>query len=315
MLRVEDIKPSATNPRMLFDKLPLDALRDNIRLHGVLVPITVFELPGQKKYAILDGQRRYQCCIDLKQEGLDIRIPANIVDPPDKIAGILYMFSIHNFREAWELMPTALSLKTVMEALDEADSGRLKDITGLSERQIERCQILLTFPEEFQDLSLHPDPKQRIPANFWIEMHPLLNALDGLLPRLVAELGKDGITRALVRKYQAKKIKSVIHFRRIMEALDLSEGDSQLRRSVLNQLTRYIQEIDLETRAAFDQFIADPRRVQGAIRASQTYLAAIQRARLEHVTDKEQLVDVLTRVSDYVQHLLGLLDASEPPES
>lgn len=110
----EQIVPSKNNPRLLFDPEPLNDLRNNIRQHGVLVPITVYPLKGQEKYGILDGERRHKCCVDLQAEGLSLTIPANIVEPPTKIAGLLYMFSIHNFREQWELMPTALSLQTVM---------------------------------------------------------------------------------------------------------------------------------------------------------------------------------------------------------
>ena len=88
-LKPADIKPSMTNPRLLFDPGPLAELRENIRQNGVLVPITVYEVKGQKKYAILDGERRYRCCVELKEEGLDVTIPANVIDPPNKIAGTL----------------------------------------------------------------------------------------------------------------------------------------------------------------------------------------------------------------------------------
>src|SRR5438034_3186068 len=164
-LSIKDIKPSTNNPRLLFDPQLLKELRDNIRQHGVLVPITVYQIHRQAKYAILDGERRYRCCVDLAQEGRELAIPANVVEPPTKIAGLLYMFSIHNFREAWELMPTALGLKVVMEELDETDNRALSKLTGLSDAQIERCKKLLAFPERFQEMSLDPDPKTRIPSN------------------------------------------------------------------------------------------------------------------------------------------------------
>ena len=110
-LKVSEIKPSTNNPRYLFDPAPLLELKENIRIHGVLVPITVYAIKGQHKFGILDGERRYRCCVELAKEGFELTIPANIVTPPNKIAGILYMFSIHNFREGWELMPTALKHK------------------------------------------------------------------------------------------------------------------------------------------------------------------------------------------------------------
>jgi len=313
MLRVEEIKPSTSNPRRLFDKIPLGALRDNIRTNGVLVPITVYEIQGQEKYAILDGERRYKCCVDLKEEGRVISIPANIVDPPDKIAGILYMFSIHNFREQWELMPTALSLKTVMDELEEKDKKRLQEITGLSEPQIERCKILLGYPEEFQNLSLDPNPKTRIPANFWIEAYPVLNACEDFLPNLVNDIGRDGITKRLVDKYRSKSIKSVIHFRRIIEAYDLSEDDLELREAVTGRLNEYINTINLETRRAFDEFIMDPRRIQSAIKACDDFVRTLQRAKLENVSEREELIDALIIVNDYVDSLLINLEGSDEP--
>lgn len=313
LLSVEEIKPSTTNPRRLFDKLPLASLRDNIRIHGVLVPITVYEIKGQRKYAIIDGERRYKCCTDLKAQGFDIPIPANVVEPPDKIAGILHMFSIHNFREQWELMPTALSLETVMQELEEDDPRKLQEITGLSQRQIERCKVLLTFPEEFQNLSLDPDPKTRIPANFWIEAYPVLNACEKFLPDLSKELSRDGITRALVDKYRAKTIRSVIHFRRIIEAYDIGEGDKDLTDAVSDRLRQYILNIDLETRKAFDEFVMDPRRIQGAIKACNDFVRSLKHAKLEHVSERDELADALSEVAKYIEELVTSLEGSDEP--
>jgi len=147
-LSADEIKPSTNNPRVLFDPPQLAELKKNIAQHGVLVPITVFQPKGQSKYSILDGERRYRCVVELNREGhlgpdrKPLQLPANIVEPPTFIAGLLYMFSIHNYREAWELMPTALSLNTVMEELGETDNAKLMKLAGLSERQIERCKTL-----------------------------------------------------------------------------------------------------------------------------------------------------------------------------
>ncbi len=51
-------------------------------------------------------------------------------------------------------MLTALSLQAVMSRVTEHDNGRLAQLTGLKEAQIERCKILLEFPEKYQNLSL-----------------------------------------------------------------------------------------------------------------------------------------------------------------
>src|ERR1017187_1765746 len=94
-LSVEDIKPSTNNPRLLFDKPLLDELRKNIAEHGVLVPLTVYQPKGQTKFSILDGERRFRCVLELNKEGhlgkgrRPLTLPANVVEPPSKVAGLL----------------------------------------------------------------------------------------------------------------------------------------------------------------------------------------------------------------------------------
>lgn len=310
-LTTDDIIPSRNNPRQLFDAGPLETLKDNIRVHGVLVPLTVYKPKGQRRYSILDGERRYHCCVELEAEGRQIKIPANIVSPPSKIAGLLYMFSIHNFREQWELMPTALGLRTVMERLGENDNAALARLTGLSQPQIERCKVLLRYPEEYQQLSLDPDPKKRIPSNFWIELDPILELCRAHLPDLIGSIGLNGIIDALISKYRAGKIKSVIHFRRIMEAYEVAEDR---RQTVIERLREYITTTTLETRAAFDEFVVDNRRVRGAIDACHTFIRDLERLKLDYTLDRDELRMALTDVVVFVEDMLDKLGGSDSPE-
>jgi len=310
-LSPSEIIPSKNNPRHLFDREPLDALKKSIRQHGVLVPITVYQPKGQKAYSILDGQRRHVCCVELEAEGLEVPIPANVVEPPTKIAALLYMFSIHNFREQWELMPTALALNTVMEELVENDNKVISKLTGLSEPQIQRCKILLTFPERFQQLSLDPNPKTRIPSNFWIEAYPVLNLCWDKLRDLFEELGRDGIADKLVEKYRAKKIKSVLHFRRIMEAYEI--GDDGVKEAVLNRLRQYIQDPQLETRRAFDEFVMDNRRIVGAINTCDEFIRSIERLKIDYALERGEVKSALEKVRDFAQSLINKLEGSDPP--
>lgn len=321
-LTPEEIKPSANNPRLLFDAPQLLELKKNIGEHGVLVPITVYQPKGQQKFSILDGERRYRCVVDLTNEGhtgkdgKPLRIPANIVEPPTMIAGLLYMFSIHNFRAEWELMPTALSLKIVMKELEVDDNFTLSRMTGLSERQIERCKSLLTFPDRFQKLSLDPDPTTRIPSNFWIEALPVLDlAMDKT--ENTKKLGRDGATDKLVDKYKNRKIKSVIHFRRIMESYDLSEDDAPLRAKVVRRLDQFFLNPKLETREAFDEFVVEKKRVQSAISACEGFLTQLRRFKLKYTADDEErnnLRAALRQVRDYCDSLEQALVGSDDPE-
>ena len=321
-LNVEDIKPSTNNPRMLFDKPLLDELKKNIAEHGVLVPITVYQPKGQAKFSILDGERRYRCVVELTNErhlgkdGKPIKIPANIVEPPTMIAGLLYMFSIHNFRADWELMPTALSLKIVMAELGETDNFALSKLTGLSERQIERCKSLLTFPEKYQKLSLDPDPKTRVPSNFWIEALPVLDlAMEKV--ESVNKLGRNGATDKLVEKYKDKKIKSVIHFRRIMESYDLAEEDPPLRAKVVRRIEQFFLNPKLETRAGFDEFVVEKKRVKNALAACEDFIGQLRKFKLKYTTDGEErnnLRMALRQVREYCESLEEALKGDDDPE-
>lgn len=314
-LNVGQLRPSPHNPRKLFDPEPLAALKKSIRDHGVLVPLTVFPLPGQDIYAIVDGERRYKCCCDLSDNGIEVKIPANIVAPPDPMASLIYMFNIHQFRQQWELMPTAIALQSVIRELGTDNSQELTELTGLSGPQLERCKIILSFPDRYQEMSLDVDSKKRIPSNFWVELHPVLDLAEKLIPDLCAEQGRDGLTDLLIGKYRNKRIKSVIHFRRILEAYDVQEGDEQGVEAVAGQLRAFMLTPEMETRQAFDEFIADPRRIQKATQAADRFLNELKKAKIDHATDKkEELIQKLVIVRQYVDDLLAKLEGEDQPQ-
>ncbi|HTR25012.1 MAG TPA: ParB N-terminal domain-containing protein [Terriglobales bacterium] len=315
-LEVGDIKPSTNNPRLLFDAPKLETLKSNIRRHGVLVPITVYRPKGQSKYSILDGERRYKCVKDLLEEGVRVPpIPANVVQPPDPVSHLLYMFSIHNLRQQWELMPTALGLKVVMETLGTEDPNELSRLTSLSSPQIERCKILLSFDERFQKLSLDPDPKKRIPANFWIEAYPVINLCMEQLPE-VAKLGRDSVIEKLVERYRDGFIKSVTHFRTVMEADEIHAGDKKTHREVLDTLQRFVLNPKIQVKEAFTTFVADNRRIRAAIEACQTFVAALSKSHIEFIGDEKDraaLMQELKKVGEYVEKLIEHLEGGDAP--
>ena len=320
-LKPEEIKPSSNNPRQLFDPDPLLELKKNIGEHGVLVPITVYQAKGQAKFSILDGERRYRCVVELKKEGhggkggAEPKLPANVVEPPTKIAGLLYMFSIHNFREGWELMPTALSLKVVMAELGEHDNKALSKLTGLSEVQIGRCKKILTFPEHYQTLSLDPNPQTRIPSNFWIEALPVIDLAIDTIPT-IKQLGRDRATDKVVDKYRNHKIKSVIHFRRIMESYDLSEDEPATRAKVVRTIEAFFFNPKLETREAFDEYVVEKKRVQNAISACEGFIAQLQRFKLKYTSDEDErkhLRLALREVLDYCKSIEQALTGNDEP--
>ena len=205
-------------------------------------------------------------------------------------------------------MPTALSLKVVMEDTGETENAALSELTGLSEPQIERCKLLINLPERFQKLSLDPNPKTRIPSNFWIECAPVL---DFAIPEIdtLRALGRNRATDKLIEKYRAKKIKSVIHFRRIMDAYEISEDDPAFRKRVLRRTEQYFLNTDLETRVAFDEFVVDHRRTQSALEECEQFVVRMKRLKLRYIADDDDRRSLLKALAD-VRILCSSLDAS-----
>jgi ParB family chromosome partitioning protein len=309
-LSVDQLRPNPANPRTLFDEAPLRDLKENIRTHGVLVPLTVYPLAGQDRFGILDGERRFICCRDLEDEGISVAIPANVVLPPNDIAGILYMFNIHNYREAWQLMPTALSLEFVMEKLEVEDDKALANLTGLDDKNVRRCKVLLSFPRKYQELSLDPDPKTRIPSNFWIELDPVLALYQANLPQLVARVSRDGLTDRFLDKYRNKRIKSVIDLRRILEARDAAEATYN---DFIGRLEEFVDDPTLEIRDAFDEFVAESRRTQTVLRACNRFVTQVEQAQVEHsVENRHEVMAALSRVATLVTSLLTSLEGEDP---
>jgi len=82
---------------------------------------------------------------------------------------------------------------------------------------------------------------------------------------------------------------------------------------VVNTLRRYILDVRLETRKAFDQFVQEDRKVQNAIRSCREFLAELKRYKLQYTSEKDELVEVLTEVANYTNYLLEKLKGSDPP--
>jgi ParB/RepB/Spo0J family partition protein len=162
------------NPRVLFDKLPMDVLCDSIRRVGILVPLTVYWESAKKRYVILDGQRRWMCA---KHVGLR-NVPVNQVSEPSLVQNIVTMFQIHKLREDWELMPTALKVQLLINEIGDKNEARLSALTGLDEAVIVRCKKLVSYDREFQDMMLDPDPARRVKADFFIELYPVIHDRD-----------------------------------------------------------------------------------------------------------------------------------------
>jgi len=202
------LAPNPHNPRMLFDREPLDILKASIKKVDILVPLTVYWGKSLGRYIILDGQRRWICAQELGMK----EVPVNEVEEPNLVQNIVTMFQIHRLRQDWELMPTALKLEVLMEELKETNDKKLAELTRLDQAVVVRCKKLLSYPKKYQDLMLDADPTKRVRADFFIELYAVRN--DRTVNKM-AWFNRDKFTQEMLEKYQNKLggFKAVTDFR------------------------------------------------------------------------------------------------------
>lgn len=212
------LRANPHNPRFLFDREPLLQLEESIKRIGILVPLTVYQAAGSQKYTILDGQRRWICAQSLELP----TVPINVVAEPTTAQNIVTMFQIHKLRKDWELMPTALKVEVLMEEIGTQSDTQIALITGLDSAVVVRCKKLLSFSKEYQNMMLEADPKDRIKADFFIELYPILH--DRVLR--AANLPDDVVIRSLLNKYQKKKsgLKAITDFRKIKACVSIAKA-------------------------------------------------------------------------------------------
>lgn len=212
-LATSALKANPHNPRMLFDKLPLESLKESISRVGILVPLTVYRESKSGNHVILDGQRRWICA---KELGLK-SVPVNEVEEPSLVQNIVTMFQIHKLREDWELMPTALKLELLIEKTKDSNNKRLAALTGLDEAVVVRCKKLLSYEKQYQDMMLDPNPEQRTKADFFIELYPVrhdrnVRQFDWFKPVR--------FTDQMIAKVEAKGLKAVTDFRIVKQHIN-----------------------------------------------------------------------------------------------
>lgn len=292
-----ELKPNPHNPRLLFDRLPLDTLKSSIKKVGILVPLTVYWDTKRSCYTILDGQRRWICARDLKLA----TVPVNQVAEPSLVENIVTMFQIHKLRQDWELMPTALKLEVLMKELDERSDRRLSELTGLDPAVVTRCKKLLSYPKKYQDLMLDADPSKRIKADFFIELYVVVT------DREVTKMewfSRDKFTQHMLKKYEAGGIKSVTEFRKVKQII-ANAVKSGHRKQVSSRLKKYADKPELDL-AALEitgaQADASARRLIRTLDGLNSTLSSLE---VDQYYGREDLWTELSKLRDLISVVLS----------
>lgn len=291
------IKPNPHNPRRLFDDEPMRILLGSIRKLGILVPLDVYaekeghDDPEKDTFILLDGERRWRCAkeIDLSS------IPCIIIDTPSPETNILTMFHIHNLREGWQLMPTALKLQDLMEMLNTTNERELAELTKLSLSQVRRCKILLSYPKRFQQMMLAP-PSERFKADFFIDLHRIRGpALEKRFPPWLSR-GDEKCIDIMIEKYNKGIIKAVTEFRKLVSIYRACERESKVEEFMkqfdqfLSKLNKAIDDIQIPG-ATFAEEAAELGR------STRRLLTQIEGIDLEDVASYDELINDLKRLA------------------
>ena len=106
---VDMIDPNPYQPRMNFDQEALEELAESIKTLGLIQPITVRTIPGNR-YQIISGERRFRAC---QHVGMDM-IPAYIRNANDQ--GMLEMAIVENIqRENLDPIEVAMSYQRLID--------------------------------------------------------------------------------------------------------------------------------------------------------------------------------------------------------
>jgi len=292
---VDKISPNPENPRMIFNQEKLDALAESIFEVGILVPLIVFQ-EDDGSYILLDGERRWLCA-----KRLNIgKVPANIIAKPSKIANILRMFNIHNVREDWELMPTALKLGQVMEVLNLDNERRLSELTSLTISTIRRCKVLLSLPKKYQKALL----KGEFKPDFFVEMEGVLRKIEANTPTLFSRYGRDGLIDLFVDMHKKGMITAVTDFRLFKKVLDAEKLG--LEQSALEDLVESVivkQEMNFQDAyEKVEDLVSISQLQKKATRFSET----IRSFQYEHMKqpEKDKMRSTLTELRDTIDAIL-----------
>lgn len=144
-LRISEIEPNKSQPRIDFDDEAIATLADSIRQHGLLQPLLVRPLENGS-YQIVAGERRWRAC---RMLGLD-EIPVIIKELSDKETKQVAL--IENLqRENLNPIEEALGYQDLMDNYNMTQESVSK-IVGKSRSAVANSLRALKLPEKVQKM-------------------------------------------------------------------------------------------------------------------------------------------------------------------
>ena len=142
-LRVAQLEPKGNQPRKYFDTEALAQLADSISAHGVLQPILVREIGGER-YQIIAGERRFRAA---KMAGLN-EVPVILLESTEEQAAQIAL--IENIqREDLNPLEEAAAYRALGEEFHMSQEEIARQV-GKSRSAVANAMRLLDIPEELR---------------------------------------------------------------------------------------------------------------------------------------------------------------------
>ena len=140
---ITQIEPNPNQPRREFDQEALQELANSIRELGIIQPITLRKVQGQK-FQIIAGERRWRAS---QMAGLT-KIPAYIVDVEEQ--GVMEMALVENIqREDLNAIEIALAYQHLAESTGMTQA-KISERVGKSRAAVTNYMRLLKLPAQVQ---------------------------------------------------------------------------------------------------------------------------------------------------------------------
>jgi len=301
------------NPRIIFYEDKMKILKTSIHQHGILVPLTVFYNKNKPKpYTILDGERRWLCSIQLNFD----EIPCIVYPKPTRQENIIYMFQIHNARESWELVPTALKLEVLIRTVKTKSQAELGKITGLKPARVKDCLRVLEFPKKYLDLTIIPDPKRRIRGEFLSELEEWLEKFSDFDYKQIG-MTKWKIVDAMIEKYQNGSIRNLLtefrFLRKISRASPKTKEKKQINKNireyvksvpVLDKKTHKIKTSAMSAQDLYEKTTFNVEAEEDIIKQSQKLYDILYKFNINEISDQKNLRNSLKRLKNIIEEIL-----------
>lgn len=149
-LRISEIEPNKSQPRIDFDDEAIATLADSIRQHGLLQPLLVRPLENGS-YQIVAGERRWRAC---RMAGLD-EIPVHIKELSDQET--MQVALIENLqRENLNAIEEALGYQDLIDNYNMTQEEVAKTV-GKSRSVVANCLRALKLEDEIQNMLRNGD--------------------------------------------------------------------------------------------------------------------------------------------------------------